>query len=122
MSCSWPRDHRPDVPNDFDFSSWIDACNATDGMTIQAWFVVGAFAALGDEHGSITPAAVVSWLETDDPMMGLYDETDPADVPAGRVFAEGCRTLAAANLLLDLDERLVAVLPTIPVYQEDNHA
>lgn len=100
----------------FPGEQWIDALDSSSVRGKEAWLLAEAFAALMDEHGSITPALAVSWIEASTEWCSLFDELD--GVPAGRIFDVGRHELEDAHLLLDLGTRIVAVLPVIPIYQE----
>jgi hypothetical protein len=93
----------------FNFSTWIDRAEEHD-LSESAWLLINAFAALGDKFGSMTHTDLLDWLERD------------AETPAtGAMLAaiDGSKELAKAHLLLDLGERLVAVLPQISTTRQE---
>ncbi len=98
----------------FDCELWIDALDASSVRGKAVWLVAEALSGLMDESGSVTPAAVVSYIEASGEWCAFFDELD--DVPAGRIFDIGRRELEEAHLLLDLGTRLVAVLPVIQLH------
>lgn len=102
----------------FDGAAWVDALEASSVRSKEAWLVAEALASFMDSLGSATPAEIVSEIERSGAWCSLFDELD--GVPAGVIFANGCRELEAAHLLLDLGPRIVAVLPQITVEVNSN--